>query len=177
MAQGSRRVRSALCHAKWFVRLGMAARRWRCAHTAGRTHRGNRRARYHDRRESISVRARCAMQMARIAGQGREPAARRLHGAWSDHQEPQEVQTAELHSPTAGTLCWPLCRSRRLQHLRSIRGSEPHPRSREHSRRLSARVRSATDGAGDAVARRAHRCCRCRTGARFAVGQTRRRPH
>ena len=37
-----------------------------------------------------------------------------------DHQEPQEVQTAELHSPIAGTLCWPLCRSRRLQHLSSI---------------------------------------------------------
>ena len=98
MAEGSRRRPICASSRKMVCTTGdgcapkpiSACRRANASRRSARSH--------HGRRESLSVRPRCAVQMARIAGQGRKPAARRLHGARADHQQAQEVQAAELHS-------------------------------------------------------------------------------
>ena len=59
--------------------------------------------------------------------------------------------------------------------LAAVREAQSDPGSRRDARRLSARSRSAADGAGDAPPRHPHRSGRRRAGARSAAGETRRR--
>ena len=167
----------ALCHAKWFVRLGLVADRGDIRMPAG------------ERIEEIGALAPWSTKIAistasmRYANgadcraRTRACCAKAARRSSLTTKKRKKFKPQNCISAIAGALCRPLCRSRRRQHLAAARRPEPHPRSREHARRLSARMRSVADGAGDAAARRAHRCCRCRTSARSAVGQARRRTH
>ena len=61
-----------------------------------------------------------------------------------------------------------------MRHARAVREAQSDPGSGRYARRLSARGRSAADGAGDAPPRHSHRSGRRRAGARSVAGKTRR---
>ena len=118
-----------------------------------------------------------------LPGKDETPAAtRRSRPPASRRAERSQRQGA--HLAIAGALCRPVCRGRRGENARAVRGAQPGSGSGRDARRLSARSRPVADGAWRCAAaafgsirtppnRRATIACetRCRAGRAFGAAR------